>query len=62
VLPGTPLHGEPGDVSVRSFTGKEPQFGFRQAPPLPQHFQQFGGEHDIAVFLSLALLDPNAMR
>jgi hypothetical protein len=37
-----PLRCEPGDVSVRSFTGKEPQLGFHQAPPLPQDFQQLG--------------------
>ena len=42
----------PGEV-----TGKQPVPGLLHSPPILQDVQQLGGEHDIAIFLPLALLD-----
>ncbi len=53
------LNGKAGDGSAWDVAGEEPPLGLLQAPPLPQDFQQPGGEHDIAVFLSLALVNPD---
>jgi|SRR6516164_550681 hypothetical protein len=47
------------DVPVGLIPGKEPSLGSLDAPPLAKNLKQFGGEHDIAIFLSLALLDAN---
>jgi len=40
--------------------GKEPGLGLFDAPPLPQNFQEPGGEHDVAVFLPFAEVDADA--
>src|SRR6202043_971106 len=51
------LYGEPGDVAVDSITREEPPFGLVHSPPVAQDFEELWGEHDIAIFLSFALLD-----
>ena len=51
------LHSVPGDVAARDIAWEEPRLGLFHAPPLPQDFQQLGREHDVAIFLPLALLD-----
>jgi hypothetical protein len=58
--------GEPVGLSARQLDGvcgnvlvsnswEEPQLRSPQTPPVAQDLQQPGGEHDISVFLSLAL-------
>ena len=51
------LYGEPGDVAADSITWEEPPFGLVHSPPGAQDFEELWGEHDIAIFLSLTLLD-----
>jgi hypothetical protein len=51
------LYGEPGDVAVDSITREEPPFGLVHSPPVAQDLEELWGEHDIAIFLSLTLLD-----
>src|ERR1700693_176001 len=53
------FYGFPMDVTARNITRKQPWLGFSRSPPVPQGFQQLGGEHDISVFLALALLHTN---
>src|SRR6266568_5523312 len=53
------FYGFPVDVTARNIAGKQPRLGLHGSPPVPQGFQQLGGEHDIAVFLALALLHAN---
>ncbi len=51
-------YGVPADMPVRNVAGKEPVRGPFHAPPIAQDLQQSWGEHDVAIFLSLTLLDP----
>jgi hypothetical protein len=51
------LYGESGDVAADSITWEEPPFGLVHSPPGAQDFEELWGEHDIAIFLSLTLLD-----
>ena len=51
------LYGEPGDVAADSITREEPPFGLVHSPPVAQDLEELWGEHDIAIFLSLTLLD-----
>src|SRR5580704_13701515 len=43
----------------RVLPGKQPALRARHFPPCAQQFEQVLGEHDIAVFAALALLDPD---
>ena len=56
-FPARPLYGEAGDVPTRDITWEEPRLGLFQTPPVPEDFQQPGGEHDVAIFLPLAEFD-----
>ena len=49
----------PADVATSDIARKQPLFGPCKSPPVPQDFQEFRGEHDIAILLTLALFDPN---
>ena len=49
----------PADVAADSIAREEPLLGLVHWPPVAQDFQQLWGEHDIAIFLSFALLDSN---
>src|SRR5205809_8148082 len=51
-----PFYGFAVDVTARNIAGTQPRLGLHRSPPVPQAFQQLGGEHDVAVFLPLALL------
>ncbi len=51
------LYGESADVAADSITREEPPFGLVHSPPGAQDFEEFWGEHDIAIFLSLPLLN-----
>src|ERR1041385_7094607 len=53
------LYGFPVDVTARNIAGKQPRLGLHGSPPIPQSFQQLGGEHDVAIFLALALIHPD---
>src|ERR1700676_1918735 len=51
------LYGESADVAADSITREEPTFGLVHSPPGAQDFEELWGEHDIAIFLPLTLLD-----
>jgi hypothetical protein len=47
----------PADVAAGSIAREEPPFGLFHSPPVAQDLEELWGEHDIAIFLSLAELD-----
>jgi len=51
-------HRVSADMPVWRVAGKEPVLGLFHAPPSAQDLQQSRGEHDVAIFLSLTLLNP----
>ena len=51
------LYGGSGDVAADSITREEPPFGLFHWPPVAQDLEELWGEHDIAIFLSLAELN-----
>ena len=51
------LHGVLANGPAGDITWEEPQLGLLDSPPVPQDFQQLGGEHNVAIFLPLALFD-----
>ena len=51
------LHGVFADMCTCNAAREEPLLGLCHTPPVAQAFQQLGREHDISIFLPLALLD-----
>ena len=47
------------DRLAGAVTGKQPFSGMGALPIVPEHGQQFGWQHDIAIFVALALVNPN---
>src|SRR5262249_1655441 len=47
------------DVSPCNLPSKQPQLGPFLSPPIAENFQQLGRAHVVAIFLPLALLNPN---
>jgi hypothetical protein len=50
-------HGAATERAVGLIAGKEPACRSAQAPPVPQHVEQGGREHHVAIFEALPLLD-----
>ena len=47
------------DRLARQATGKQPLSGMGALPIVPEHIEEFGRQHDIAVFPAFALLNPD---
>ena len=47
------------DRVAGAVTGKQPVSGMGTLPIVPEHGQQFGRQHDIAIFVAFALVNPN---
>src|SRR5215831_9529781 len=56
-FPARQLDGVRPDVAARDSPWEEPRLGFGETPPVAEDVQQPGGEHDVAIFLSLAEFD-----
>jgi hypothetical protein len=51
--------GERRDWLVRPVTGKQPLFGVGMLPIVAELDRQFGRQHDIAIFVAFALINPD---
>ena len=58
-FPTGAIDGGWSDRLAGPITGKQPLSGMGILPIVPEHRQQFGRQHDIAIFVALALVDPN---
>jgi hypothetical protein len=58
-LPTGAIDGGWSDWLPGAVTGKQPLSGMGALPIVPEHGQQFGWQHDIAIFVALALVNPN---
>jgi hypothetical protein len=56
-LPAGAVHRTGGDRVARAIAREDPGRGATDPPPVAQDGQQFRGEHHVAIFLPLALLD-----
>ena len=56
-LPASLVDGVGRDRASRATAGEEPGPGSAHPPPVAQDLEQFRGEHHVAVFLPLPLLD-----
>jgi hypothetical protein len=52
-------NGERRNRLADAITGKQPFSGMGALPIVPKHRQQFGRQHDIAVFMAFALINPD---
>jgi hypothetical protein len=58
-LPTGAINGGWRDRLARAVTGKQPLSGTGALPIVPENGQQFGRQHDIAIFVPLSLVNPN---
>jgi len=56
-LPAGAVHRTAGDRVSRASPRKEPVPGAAHPPPVAQDLEQLRGQHHVAIFLTLALLD-----